>query len=181
MTRGRILLVSLPLLLFLVLALFLGRGLYQDPSEIPSPLLNRKAPAFSLPTLDDATVSFSPDAMLGQVWLLNVWASWCAPCRQEHPVLLALARSGVVPVYGINYKDNQANALKWLQVGGGDPYQRSVMDESGRVGIDYGVYGVPETYVVDKAGYIRYKQTGAITERNLAATLLPLVRKLQAE
>ncbi len=181
MSKQRLALVSLPLVVFLVLAAFLGVGLYQDPSEIPSPLLNKKAPAFELPLLDDPSASFSPDAMLGKVWLLNVWASWCAACRQEHPVLLNLAHQGIVPLYGMNYKDMPEQAKRWLQAGGGDPYQHSVVDTAGLIGINYGVYGVPETYVVDKAGVIRYKQTGAVTEKNLAQHLLPLIHKLQAE
>lgn len=175
------LLIIVPLILFVVLVGFLAVGLHHDPSEVPSPLINKPAPSFSLPRLDDARQAFSPKDMAGQVWLLNVWASWCAACREEHPVLLDLAQTNAVPLYGINYKDTQDAAQKWLVNSGGNPYIYSVMDESGRVGIDYGVYGVPETYLIDKKGIIRYKQTGAITAGVLKDKILPLVKRLQAE
>jgi len=175
------LLILGPLILFVILAGFLAVGLHKDPSEVPSPLVGKPAPQFSLPRLDDAQQSFSPKEMLGQVWLFNVWASWCAACREEHPVLLELAKTNAVPLYGMDYKDTQEAAQKWLQNGGGNPYIHSVMDETGRVGIDFGVYGVPETYLIDKKGIIRYKQTGAITTKLLSDTILPLVKRLQAE
>ena len=175
------LLILGPLILFAVLASFLAVGLYHDPSEVPSPLVDKPAPQFTLPFLDDPLQSLSPKDMLGQVWLFNVWASWCVACREEHPVLLELAKNRVVPLYGMNYKDTQEAAQKWLESGGGDPYVKSVMDESGRVGIDYGVYGVPETYLIDKKGIIRYKQTGTITAKLLSEKILPLVKRLQAE
>lgn len=175
------LVIFVPLILFVLLAVFLAVGLYRDPGEVPSPLVGKPAPAFVLPRLDDAQQTFSPKQALGQVWLLNVWASWCAACREEHPVLLNLAKSNAVPVYGMDYKDTQQEAVQWLIRGGGNPYEQTVMDESGKVGIDYGVYGVPETYVVDKKGVIRYKQIGPITEKVLAKTILPLVKRLQAE
>lgn len=175
------LLILGPLILFVVLAGFLAVGLHKDPSEVPSPLVGKPAPQFSLPRLDNPQQSFSPKEMLGQVWLFNVWASWCAACREEHPVLLELAKSNAVPLYGMDYKDTQADAQKWLENGGGNPYIKSVMDETGRVGIDFGVYGVPETYLIDKKGIIRYKQTGAITSKLLSDTILPLVKRLQAE
>ena len=175
------LLILGPLILFVVLAGFLAVGLHKDPSEVPSPLINKAAPQFSLPRLDDAQQSFSPKEMLGQVWLFNVWASWCAACREEHSVLLELAKTNVVPLYGMDYKDTQEAAQKWLENGGGNPYTKSVMDETGRVGIDFGVYGVPETYLIDKKGIIRYKQTGAITSNLLKEKILPLVKRLQAE
>jgi cytochrome c biogenesis protein CcmG/thiol:disulfide interchange protein DsbE len=119
------------------------------------------------------------EALRGQVWLLNVWASWCVSCRQEHPVLVDLAKSGVVPIYGLNYKDQREEALRWLQQWG-DPYKLSIMDPKGMTGIDYGVYGVPETYVIDKTGVIRYKQIGPLTPEILRDTILPLVKKLNA-
>ncbi|WP_020167250.1 MULTISPECIES: DsbE family thiol:disulfide interchange protein [Methylotenera] len=175
------LLILGPLILFVVLVGFLAVGLQHDPSDVPSPLVGKPAPQFSLPRLDDAQQSFSPKEMLDQVWLFNVWASWCAACREEHPLLLELAKTRAVPLYGINYKDTQDAAQKWLKNGGGDPYTLSVMDETGRVGIDYGVYGVPETYLIDKKGIIRYKQTGAITSKLLTEKILPLVKRLQAE
>jgi cytochrome c biogenesis protein CcmG/thiol:disulfide interchange protein DsbE len=170
-----------PLILFVVLASFLAVGLQHDPSEVPSPLVGKPAPQFSLPRLDNAQHSFSPKEMLGQVWLFNVWASWCAACREEHPVLLELAKTNAVPLYGMDYKDTQSAAQKWLENSGGNPYIYSVMDEAGRVGINYGVYGVPETYLIDKKGIIRYKQTGALTAKLLSEKILPLVKRLQAE
>lgn len=171
----------IPLVLFFVLVGFLAVGLKHDPSEVPSPLVGKPAPQFTLPRLDDPQQSFSPKDMLGQVWLFNVWASWCAACREEHPLLLELSRSGVAPLYGMDYKDTREQAVRWLKQGGGDPYRATVMDESGRVGIDYGVYGVPETYLIDKAGIIRYKQIGAVTEKALSEKILPMIDKLQKE
>lgn len=177
----RRLLILVPLLAFLVLAGFLAVGLRHDPHEVPSPLVGKPAPVFSLPRLDDPQREFSPVDLQGQVWLFNVWASWCAPCREEHGLLLKLAASQVAPIVGMNYKDQRERALTWLKQGGGDPYLTSVTDTDGRVGIDYGVYGVPETYVVDKAGVIRYKHIGALTEQSVAEKLLPLIMELKAE
>jgi cytochrome c biogenesis protein CcmG/thiol:disulfide interchange protein DsbE len=173
----------IPLVAFAALAVFLGIGLRHDPHELPSPLIGRAAPAFTLPRLAaaDATpaATFSPADLRGQVWLLNVWASWCVSCRQEHPVLMDLARSAVVPLVGLDYKDAPADARRWLAQHG-DPYKLSAVDADGRVGIDYGVYGVPETYVIDQAGTIRYKQIGPLSVEVLHGTILPLVRELQA-
>jgi len=146
---------------------------------VPSPLIDRPAPAFVLPQLHAPDKPIGPEAMRGQVWLLNVWASWCVSCRQEHPVLIDLAKSGEVPIYGLNYKDQREDALRWL-VQWGDPYKLSIMDAKGATGIDYGVYGVPETFVIDKAGIIRYKQIGPLTPEILRDKILPLVRKLNA-
>lgn len=172
----------IPLALFLMLAAFLAVGLNRDPHEVPSPLVGKAAPMFSLPQLgSDATQAaktFSPRDMLGQVWLLNVWASWCVSCRQEHPVLIDFAKSGVAPLIGLAYKDALADSRRWL-VERGDPYALTAVDADGRVGIDYGVYGVPETYVIDKAGTIRYKQIGPVTAEALSAKILPLLRELQ--
>lgn len=168
----------LPLALFVVLAVFLAIGLTRDPREIPSPLINKPAPAFILPQLSDPTKSFNSQEMRGKVWLLNGWASWCPPCRAEHPLLLQLARTGVVPIYGLNYKDERKNALDWLEELG-NPYTLSISDTEGRVAIDYGIYGVPETFVIDRNGVIRYKQIGPITEEVLRDKILPLVRELQ--
>jgi cytochrome c biogenesis protein CcmG, thiol:disulfide interchange protein DsbE len=169
----------LPLGIFIVLVVFLGIGLGLNPREVPSPLINKPAPVFELAQLHQADKVFATKDMLGKVWLLNVWASWCVSCREEHPVLLDLARSNVVPVYGLNYKDQRDAALAWLKQFG-DPYALSVMDGGGRVGMDYGVYGVPETFVIDKAGVIRYKQIGPVTPKALSEKILPLVRKLQS-
>ena len=168
----------LPLVIFIVLAGFLFVGLGLNPREVPSPLIDKPAPAFTLPQLHQPQKAFSPADMQGKVWLLNVWASWCVSCREEHPVLMALAQQGVVPIYGLNYKDKKADGELWLQRGG-DPYVLSAMDEEGRIGIDYDVYGVPETYVIDKQGVIRYKQIGPVTPQNLSEKILPLVAELQ--
>ena len=169
----------LPLAVFLVLAGFLAVGLNRDPHEIPSPLVDKPAPAFNLPRLDDPVQMIATQDLRGQVWLLNVWASWCVACRQEHPLLVELARTGAIKVYGLNYKDKREDALGLLRKSG-DPYVKSVSDTEGLVGIDYGVYGVPETFVIDKQGVIRYKQIGPITAEALRDTLLPLVKKLEA-
>lgn len=167
-----------PFVIFIVLAGFLLVGLGLKPREVPSPLINKPAPAFNLPQLHDPSKQFSNKEMLGQVWLLNVWASWCVSCRQEHPILMNLARQNIVPIYGLDYKDKPENGLGWLS-NGGNPYVLSASDMEGRVGIDYGVYGVPETYVIDKQGVIRYKEIGPVTEENLKNKILPLVAELQ--
>lgn len=168
----------IPLAVFVVLVAFLGIGLGLNPREIPSPLIGKPAPAFELVRLHEPDKLFARKDMLGKVWLLNVWASWCVSCREEHPVLLDLAKSDAVPVYGLNYKDKRNDALAWLKQFG-DPYKLSIIDGDGRVGIDYGVYGVPETFVIDKAGLIRYKQIGPVTPQALKDKILPLVRQLQ--
>lgn len=168
----------IPLGLFLVLVVFLGIGLTRDPSVVPSPLIDKDAPRFSGAMLIQPEKQFSGQDMLGKVWLLNVWASWCAACRQEHPVLMDLAKSKTVPLIGLDYKDPPQDGLKWL-ARHGDPYELAVIDRDGRIGIDFGVYGVPETFVIDKAGKIRFKQIGPITEEALRDHILPLVRELQ--
>ena len=168
----------IPLAIFVVLAGFLFVGLWRDPREVPSPLIGKPAPAFALAQLHDPAKSLGTGDMKGQVWLLNVWASWCVSCREEHPLLVELAKSKLVPIIGLDYKDDPAPGKNWL-VQNGDPYTASVMDRDGRVGIDYGVYGVPETFVIDKSGTIRYKQIGPITAEALEKKILPLVRELQ--
>jgi cytochrome c biogenesis protein CcmG/thiol:disulfide interchange protein DsbE len=170
----------LPLAIFLILAGFLAIGLNRDPREVPSPLVDKPAPMFSLPQLADATAKLSPADLRGQVWLFNVWASWCVACRIEHPLLVDLARQGTVPLIGLNYKDQRADALAWLKQHG-DPYKLSVADIEGLVGIDYGVYGVPETFVIDKYGVIRHKHIGPVTPEALRDEILPLVAKLEKE
>jgi len=167
----------LPLALFIGLVIFLAIGLRRDPHEVPSPLINKPAPAFQLPQLHEQAKTFSPQEMLGKVWLLNVWASWCISCREEHPVLLALARSGEVPLYGLNYKDQRNDAIAWLDELG-NPYLLSAADLDGRVGIDYGVYGAPETYLIDRDGVIRFKHIGPLTPEVIQGKLLPLARDL---
>ena len=168
----------LPLGIFLVLVVFLGVGLGLNPREIPSPLIDKPAPAFELVQLHEPGKSLTTQDMRGQVWLLNVWASWCVSCREEHPVLVELAKTRVVPIVGLNYKDQRPEALRWLQQFG-DPYVMSIVDGDGRVGINFGVYGVPETFVIDKTGVIRYKQIGPVTPKALQEKILPLVAKLQ--
>lgn len=168
---------AIPLVVFVVLVAFLAIGLRHDPHEIPSPLIDKPAPAFKLAQLNDPAETFSPQDMRGKVWLLNVWASWCVSCRDEHPVLIQLARSGAVPIYGLNYKDARDDALGWLKEFG-DPYVLNATDLDGRVGIDYGVYGAPETYLIDRNGIIRFKQVGPITPELLQQTILPMVKDL---
>jgi cytochrome c biogenesis protein CcmG/thiol:disulfide interchange protein DsbE len=168
----------IPLAVFLVLCAFLFVGLFRDPREVPSPLIGKPAPAFTLKQLHVPQKTLGSADMKGQVWLLNVWASWCVACREEHPLLVELGRQKLVPLIGLNYKDEPAAGMKWLAQHG-DPYNLSVVDRDGRVGIDYGVYGVPETFVIDKEGVIRFKQIGPITVDVLEKKILPLVRDLQ--
>jgi len=184
----------LPLALFLGLLVFLAVGLQRDPREIPSPLIGQPAPAFRLPTLEGGQ-TFGPEDLRGKVWLLNVWATWCVACREEHPVLVAFAQKNSVPIVGLSYKEIQPQdeaakfepsrklqvarerSVVWLQRHG-NPYVTSVMDLDGRVGIQYGVYGVPETYVIDQQGVIRYKRVGVVTPDLLANKIGPLVAEL---
>ncbi|MEK6279688.1 MAG: DsbE family thiol:disulfide interchange protein [Acidobacteriota bacterium] len=167
----------IPLILFLGLVVFLAIGLGRDPHAVPSPLINKPAPTTQLPQLADPSKRFSAADLRGRVWLLNVWASWCITCRDEHPMLLEIARSGAVPIYGLNSKDQRADALAWLR-DLGDPYVLSASDLDGRVGIDYGVYGAPETFLIDKNGVIRFKQIGAVTPDAWQKQILPLVKEL---
>ncbi len=168
----------IPLGLFIVLVVFLAIGLTRDPREVPSPLINKAAPMFSAPRLYAPDQQFSAKDMLGKVWLLNTWASWCVACREEHPILMEFAKTKTLPIVGLDYKDQNAEGLKWL-ARFGDPYDLAITDKDGRIGIDYGVYGVPETFLIDKAGVIRYKQIGPVTEEALRDKILPLVRELQ--
>ena len=168
----------IPLLLFMVLVGFLAVGLNRDPQEIPSPLVGKQAPAFELPQLADPKKNFSPESMKGQPWILNVWASWCVACREEHPVLVELGKLQVAPIIGLDYKDKREEAMTMLALQG-NPYLLSAFDANGRVGIDYGVYGVPETYVIDKAGVIRFKHIGPITMAVLNQKILPLLGELK--
>lgn len=170
----------LPLAIFVVLVGFLAVGLTLDPREVPSPLVGKTAPAFVLPQLHEEDKMFSPADMTGKVWLLNVWASWCGGCKEEHPVLMRMAQAGDVPIYGMDYKDRRDDALIWLRRHG-NPYPLTAVDEAGRVGINYGVYGVPETYVIDKQGVIRYKQIGPLDDVVVTKTILPLVKELQRQ
>jgi len=168
----------IPLALFAGLVVFLAIGLGRDPHEVPSPLINKPAPAFQLPQVHESTKTFSAQEMRGKVWLLNVWASWCVSCREEHSLLLELARSGEVPLYGLNYKDQRNDAISWLNELG-NPYLLSAADLDGRVGIDYGVYGAPETYLIDRDGVIRFKHVGPLTPAVIQDKVLPLARDLR--
>jgi cytochrome c biogenesis protein CcmG/thiol:disulfide interchange protein DsbE len=165
---------------FAALVLLLGVGLTLNPREVPSPLIGKPAPAFELPLLHAPDKTFSQKEMLGEVWVLNVWASWCPPCLVEHPVVTALAQSRLAPVVGLNYKDARDDALPWLKRNG-DPFAFSVFDLDGRIGIDYGVYGVPETYVIDRRGVIRYKHIGPLTPEVSLKKVQPLLRELARE
>ena len=167
----------LPLLLFLGLAGMLAAGLGRDPKEVPSPLIGKPAPAFTLARLDDAQQSIKRDDLLGKVWVLNVWASWCVACREEHPLLVDFARRKTVPVYGLNYKDKRADGQRWLAQFG-NPYDASLFDSDGKVGIDFGVYGVPETFIIDKQGVIRFKHIGPVTPAVLKDRIEPLLKQL---
>jgi cytochrome c biogenesis protein CcmG/thiol:disulfide interchange protein DsbE len=168
----------IPLALFAVLVVFLAAGLRLDPREVPSPLVNKPAPAFKVPQLEQPELQFAAEDMKGQVWLFNVWASWCVACRQEHPVLMRFASQKLVPIIGLDYKDQRKDALGVLKRSG-NPYDVNAFDADGRVGIDYGVYGVPESYLIDKAGVIRYKHIGPITVEALEKTIIPLINELK--
>ena len=167
----------LPLAGFLVMAVLLWRGLALDPRKIPSPFIGKPAPEFSLPLLDDASASLGPEDLKGQVWLLNVWASWCVSCRAEHEVITRLAGRNLVPVVGLNYKDDPDDAKRWLQQFG-NPYATSVIDRDGRVGIDWGVYGVPETFVIGADGLIKYKHIGPVSHESLEEKIMPVLKEL---
>ena len=171
-----------PFLVFVVLAGFLYKGLHRDHelSEIQSPLIGKPAPAFTVPLLHDKDKNFSVQDMKGQVWLLNVWASWCGACKDEHPVLMEMSRQKLVPIVGMDYKDKRVDGESTLQQAG-DPYTLAIFDADGKVGFDYGVYGVPETYIIDKQGVIRDKIIGAITSQNLKQRILPLVAELNKQ
>ena len=182
---------------FVALVVLLAVGLSLNPRDVPSPLVGKPAPAFNLPILATPEKTLSPKDMQGKVWLLNVWASWCVSCRQEHPVLVEFSKKSETPLLGLNYKEVRGDggfdmgkmqaaeektlaferANQWL-ADHGNPYQLTIMDLDGRVGIDYGVYGVPETYLIDKAGVIRMKHTGPITPDVLSQKILPLVAEL---
>ena len=167
----------IPLGLFFVLVAFLAVGLKLDPREVPSPLIGKPAPKFALPLLANPNQSMRREDLLGKVWILNVWASWCAACRDEHPLLVEYSRAKRVPIYGLNYKDTREAGQQWL-ARFGNPYDASLFDQDGRVGIDWGVYGVPETFVVDREGTIRFKHIGALTPAILRERIEPLLRQL---
>jgi cytochrome c biogenesis protein CcmG/thiol:disulfide interchange protein DsbE len=168
-----------PLGIFLVLVAFLYRGLSLDPKLVPSPLVGKPMPAFTLTRLQDPNASISDTDIKGKVALLNIWATWCVSCRAEHETLLELAKTGKVDIYGLNYKDERAAAQKWLRQLG-NPYVANAFDDTGRVGIDWGVYGAPETFVIDRQGIIRHKHVGPLTPDVVNEEILPLVAELQA-
>jgi cytochrome c biogenesis protein CcmG, thiol:disulfide interchange protein DsbE len=176
----------IPIALFSLLGLLLGYAIREmqtgeySPRDIPSPLIGKPLPSFALPSLMDPKRTVTTADLRGRVYLLNVWASWCVACREEHPRLVALSRERRVPIIGLNYKDERNDALGWLR-DFGDPYELSIADRDGRVGIDLGVYGVPETFLIDKAGVIRQKQIGPITEKAWNDKLLPLIERLSNE
>ncbi len=172
--------VILPLAIFGIMVGFFAVGLGLDPSIVPSPLVEKQAPEFELPELFDPDRTITLADFDGQVYLFNVFASWCTACRLEHPLFMAIAEEGEVPIYGLNYKDERSDAIAWLAELG-NPYQAIAVDRKGRVGIDWGVYGVPETFLVDKKGVIRYKRIGPFNAEILRDTVLPLVRQLQME
>lgn len=168
----------LPLAIFAGLVAFLYKGLSLDPRALPSVLINKPVPEFSLPQLREPHKTLSAADMRGQVWLLNVWGSWCVSCRYEHPILNELAKEQVVPIIGFSWKDKPSDASAWLAKYG-DPYTMSISDIDGRAAINFGVYGAPETFVIDKAGMIRYKHTGPIDADTLRQVLLPMIRDLK--
>ena len=168
----------IPLIIFGFLCIFLFIGLRLNPKEVPSPLVGKTAPSFNLPILSQST-TFNPEQMHGQVWLLNVWASWCVSCREEHPLLVELSKKQILPIIGLNYKDQDRPAMDWLK-SMGNPYELSVVDAKGNVGINYGVYGVPETFLIDQQGKIVYKFIGPLTQSAIESELLPILAKLKA-
>lgn len=173
----------IPIAIFALLGLLLGYAILEmqageySPRSIPSPLIGKTLPAFALPSLADPARTITNESLLGRAYLLNVWASWCVACRDEHPLLVAVARDRQAPIIGLNYKDPRADALRWLKHLG-DPYQLSIADESGRFGIELGVYGVPETFLIDRNGVIRYKHIGPVTRQTLELVLLPRLTEL---
>ncbi len=177
-SKRRRLVFLLPLVALLGLAVLLGIGLTMNPRQIPSPLIGKPIPQFSLPPVLGRTLGLSTADLKGEVSLVNVFASWCVACRTEHPLFMRLQEQGVVPIHGLNYKDKPEDAANWLGELG-DPYTRTGADIDGRVGIEWGVYGVPETFVIDKEGRIAYKHIGPITSRDWDDTMAPLIERLR--
>lgn len=168
----------IPFVLFLVAAGFLFKGLFLNPREVPSPLVGKPAPVFSAPILGETGKKFKSADMKGQVWLLNVWASWCVACREEHPLLMQMAETKRIVTVGLAYKDIDTESQQVL-IAMGNPYDKVITDADGKIGIDYGVYGVPETYLIDKAGVIRYKHIGPLTPEVLLTKIVPLLKQLE--
>lgn len=168
---------AIPFIIFFAMALLLWRGLNSDPTVLPSALINKPVPVFKVPRLDDSQAYFSHEDLSGEISLVNVWASWCLPCRDEHATLMSIARTTRIPIYGLNYKDNWQDARDWLNRYG-DPYVSSGFDEDGRIAIDWGFYGVPETFLIDQAGIVRYKHAGILTPQIWRAQFLPLINEM---
>ena len=167
----------IPLVLFIGLVAFLLVGLHRDPHEVPSPLINKAAPDFQLQQLSELAKTISAREMRGKVWLLNFWGTWCVACREEHPVLVKYSKTNAVPIYGVDYKDDRAAAMQMLAEEG-NPYTMTLSDPEGRTSIDYGVYGAPESYLIDKQGVIRFKQIGPMTDEVWNNKILPLAKQL---
>ena len=165
----------IPLLAFLALVIILGYALTRNPKILPSTLIDKTAPGFSLSNVADTKSSFSPQHLLGKKWVLNVWASWCVSCRTEHPLLNNLAAMNLAPIVGLNYKDELAKAQQWLKQRG-DPYIATPADVTGRVGIEWGVVAVPETFVIDEQGRVIFKHTGPIDAQILDQKIIPLLQ-----
>lgn len=166
----------IPFAIFILIAVLLGVGLTLNPRDLPSTLINKTAPSFELPILKNTQQNFKPSDNLGKKWILNVWASWCAGCRVEHPLLNQLAEKTTIPLVGLNYKDQPDDAKRWLEQRG-NPYQQIPMDLAGNAGIDWGVYGVPETFVIDEKGVVIYKHTGPLTLEALENEIMPLFKQ----
>jgi cytochrome c biogenesis protein CcmG, thiol:disulfide interchange protein DsbE len=169
----------IPLAIFLTLAGFLLVGLNRDPREVPSPLIGKPAPEFALTRLDNEAQTIQRADLLGQVWMLNVWASWCVACREEHPLLVQYSKQKRLPIYGLNYKDQRADGQQWLSQFG-NPYTASLWDNAGRTGLDFGVYGVPETFIIDREGVIRLKHIGPLTPEVIRTRIEPMLKSLNA-
>ena len=178
--HGRSLRYVAPLAIFMMLALMLAWGLTHNPREIPSTLIGKPVPQFRLPPVQGRSLGLSTNDLVGEVSLLNVFASWCVACRDEHPLFMQMKAEGSVPIHGLNYKDQPANAARWLNTLG-DPYGRTGADRDGRVAIDWGVYGVPETFVITKDGRIAHKHIGALRPEHLEKTIRPLIERLRRQ
>ncbi|MCU7846020.1 MAG: DsbE family thiol:disulfide interchange protein [Candidatus Thiodiazotropha sp. (ex Monitilora ramsayi)] len=171
---------SIPLVIFAVIAGFLYKGLGMNPREIPSPLIGKSIPTFSLPSVEQAETTITEKDLLGNVYLLNVWATWCASCRAEHETLVQLSRSGKIDIVGLNWKDERDKAEVWLRQLG-NPYTVNIFDKKGRTAIDLGVYGAPETFLVDSQGIIHYKHAGPVTMELINETIMPIVEQLKSK
>lgn len=169
----------LPLIVFIAMVGFFAVGLTLNPRHLPSPLIGKPAPEFTLPRLKAPEETIEMSDLKGKVSLVNVWATWCANCLREHPVLMHIAKHSDVPLYGMDYKDERGAALEWLKRLG-DPYAANAYDADGRVGLDWGVYGAPETFLLDRNGIIRHKQVGEMTLKDWQESFQPLIRELKA-